>query len=31
MKENLGKVMTVQGPVEPKMLGHTLPHEHTLN
>lgn len=31
MKENIGKVMTVLGPVEPEKLGHTLPHEHTLN
>ena len=31
MNRNAGKVMTVLGPVEPKELGHTLPHEHTLN
>ena len=31
MKQNVGKVMTVLGPVEPQELGHTLPHEHTLN
>lgn len=31
MKQNVGKVMTVLGPVDPKELGHTLPHEHTLN
>ena len=27
---NIGKVETVLGPVDPKELGHTLPHEHIL-
>ena len=27
-RENKGKVMTINGPVEPSELGHTLPHEH---
>lgn len=26
--ENAGKVMTINGPVEPNELGYTLPHEH---
>ncbi len=27
-RENKGKVMTINGPVEPSELGYTLPHEH---